>query len=273
MTSRERCGGQGDGTAGKAGAERNGDEWEAATLELGPAHTDDVYVVSFKASYALGGKGASDSEMQMYIAEILVRARLRGSEVQTGKAKEEEMHANSKNGVTTCTDSTTATTPCGKEALDHDVADKTLDKAAERALDEVTIYPASHFVTSEEQRTRVLADIRAELRARVRDLEDTGRVLEAERLLQRTTADLVAIETAGYCRGVENYARHLAGRKAGQTPESLLDYFPPDDWLLIVDESHISVPQVRVDPGQPFCNPHTSSLIPHPSTLTLHPST
>ena len=128
MTSRERCGGQGDGTAGKAGADRNGDEWEAATLELGPAHTDDVYVVSFKASYALGGKGASDSEMQMYIAEILVRARLRGSEVQTGKAKEEEMHANSKNGVTTCTDSTTATTPCGKEALDHDVADKTFYK-------------------------------------------------------------------------------------------------------------------------------------------------
>ena len=81
-------------------------------------------------------------------------------------------------------------------------------------------------------------------RTDVERISDFRQLLEAERLTQRTEGDLMQMETKGYCRGVENYARHLAGRAPGEPPDCLVDYFPRD-WLLIVDESHISVPQVR----------------------------
>lgn len=86
--------------------------------------------------------------------------------------------------------------------------------------------------------------IQAELEDRLKELEAEGKMLEAARLKQRTNYDLEMMEQAGYCSGVENYSRHLAGRKAGSAPWTLLDYFP-EDFLLIVDESHMSLPQIR----------------------------
>ena len=112
-------------------------------------------------------------------------------------------------------------------------------------LDRISIYPARHFVTPEEEVERACADIRSELTTRRRTTgEGRGKLLEAQRIDQRTRYDLELLQEVGYCNGVENYSRHLAGRQAGEPPECLIDYFP-DDWLLVIDESHVSVPQLR----------------------------
>jgi excinuclease ABC subunit B len=112
---------------------------------------------------------------------------------------------------------------------------------AERS--EVNVYPASHFVTPADKLAKAVVDIEAEMEDRLAELEAQGRALEAARLRQRTTFDLEMLRELGFCSGVENYSRHLAGRDAGSRPWTLLDYFPPD-WLLIVDESHMTIPQV-----------------------------
>src|SRR5512143_1711912 len=108
---------------------------------------------------------------------------------------------------------------------------------------DLNVYPATHFVTPADKMAVALGTIEAEMEERVGQLEAEGRVLEAARLRQRTTFDLEMMRELGYCTGVENYSRHLAGREAGSRPWTLLDYFPPD-WLLVVDESHMTIPQV-----------------------------
>src|SRR6186997_653489 len=108
---------------------------------------------------------------------------------------------------------------------------------------ETNIYPATHFVTPADKLKEAIVDIEAEMEVRVGELEAEGRALEGARLRQRTTFDLEMLRELGYCSGVENYSRHLARREAGSRPWTLLDYFPPD-WLLVVDESHMTVPQV-----------------------------
>ena len=108
----------------------------------------------------------------------------------------------------------------------------------------VAIYPASHFVTSEENIARAAVDIEAELEVQLKILKDDGKLLEAQRLEQRTRYDLEMIRELGFCKGIENYSRHLDGRAAGEPPWTLIDYFP-DDFLLVVDESHVSLPQVH----------------------------
>ena len=113
-----------------------------------------------------------------------------------------------------------------------------------RSLESVSIYPARHFVTPEEQLESACDAIEAELNQRLEDLEKGGKLLEAQRLEQRSRYDLEMLREVGYCNGVENYSRHLAGRKAGEPPECLVDYFPKD-WLLVIDESHVTVPQIR----------------------------
>jgi len=113
-----------------------------------------------------------------------------------------------------------------------------------QSLDAINIYPAKHFVTPKERLEGAIQAIRAELRERLDVLNGQGRLLEAQRLEQRTTYDLEMLEQVGYCNGVENYARHLAGRAAGTPPECLIDYFP-DDWLLVVDESHVTCSQLQ----------------------------
>jgi excinuclease ABC subunit B len=109
--------------------------------------------------------------------------------------------------------------------------------------DDVNVYPASHFVTPADKLAAAVVDIEAEMEVRVTELEAQGRALEAARLRQRTTFDVEMLRELGFCSGVENYSRHLARREAGSRPWTLLDYFPPD-WLLIVDESHMTIPQV-----------------------------
>ena len=113
-----------------------------------------------------------------------------------------------------------------------------------KSLEEINIYPAKHFVTPKERLEEAIKAIRLELRQRPDHLQGQGRLLEAQRLEQRTTYDLEMLEQVGYCNGVENYARHLAGRVAGTPPECLIDYFP-DDWLLVVDESHVTCSQLQ----------------------------
>ena len=110
--------------------------------------------------------------------------------------------------------------------------------------DRIDIYPARHFVTPREKLMEAIRDIEAELVERVKELEDKGRLLEAQRLRQRTNFDLEMMRETGSCAGIENYSRHLSRRPAGSRPWTLLDYFPPD-FLMFVDESHISIPQVH----------------------------
>ena len=108
----------------------------------------------------------------------------------------------------------------------------------------VDIYPARHFVTSQERMGHALVTIEEELGERLKELEAEGKILEAARLRQRTNFDLEMLRETGICSGIENYARHLSGRPPGSRPWTLLDYFP-DDFLLFVDESHVALPQVR----------------------------
>jgi len=111
-------------------------------------------------------------------------------------------------------------------------------------LDSVDIYPAKHFVTSEEKMVLAIKHIEEELEERLNELKQQGKLLEASRLEQRTNYDLEMLREAGYCAGIENYSRPLAGRPPGSSPWTLLDYFP-DDFLLFIDESHMTIPQLN----------------------------
>ena len=113
-----------------------------------------------------------------------------------------------------------------------------------QSLEGLNVYPARHFVTPEERLEQAIQNIEAELKDQLLVLEAEGKLLEAQRISQRTRYDLEMLREVGYCNGVENYSRHLAGRAAGEPPECLIDYFPKD-WLLVVDESHVTVPQLR----------------------------
>ncbi|WP_270584018.1 excinuclease ABC subunit UvrB [Bacillus smithii] len=108
----------------------------------------------------------------------------------------------------------------------------------------VAIFPASHFVTREEKMKMAIRNIEIELEERLKELRDQGKLLEAQRLEQRTRYDLEMMREMGFCSGIENYSRHLALRPPGSTPYTLLDYFP-DDFLIVVDESHVTLPQIR----------------------------
>ena len=108
----------------------------------------------------------------------------------------------------------------------------------------ISIFPASHFVTSEEKLKVALKTIKEELQDRLQYFKENNKLLEYQRLEQRTNYDLEMLEETGFCTGVENYSRHLAGRKEGETPTTLMDFFPKD-YLLVIDESHVTIPQVR----------------------------
>jgi excinuclease ABC subunit B len=117
-------------------------------------------------------------------------------------------------------------------------------KTSGRTYDRLAIYPRTHYVTPRERLMVAMENIRAELDERVAELRANDRLLEAQRLSQRTMFDLEMIAELGYCNGIENYSRHLSGREQGQPPPTLIDYFP-NDFLLVVDESHQTIPQVR----------------------------
>ena len=122
-----------------------------------------------------------------------------------------------------------------------------LDPVTGRVIEErevITIYPGSHFITPREKLERALRGIEAELEERLEYFRKNGKLLEAQRLEQRTRYDLEMIHELGYCSGIENYSRHLDGRAPGEPPATLLDYFP-EDFLLVIDESHQTIPQLR----------------------------
>ncbi len=111
-------------------------------------------------------------------------------------------------------------------------------------LEELIVFPATHYVAGDERMRRAIASIEVELGERLRELDQAGKLLEAQRLRMRTEHDLEMLAELGSCNGVENYSRHLDGRAPGEAPYTLLDYFP-DDWLLVIDESHVTVPQLH----------------------------
>ena len=112
-----------------------------------------------------------------------------------------------------------------------------------REEEEMYVFPASHYVAGAERMAKAITSIEDELRERLQTLESQGKLLEAQRLRMRTTYDLEMMEQMGFCNGIENYSRHIDGRAPGSAPNCLLDYFP-DDFLLIIDESHVTVPQI-----------------------------
>ncbi len=116
--------------------------------------------------------------------------------------------------------------------------------AVTRRLSKAAIYPASHYVADEVTLKSAVKSIKEELKERLMELKAMGKLVEAQRLEQRTMYDLEMMQEMGYCSGIENYSRHLTGRKKGEPPPTLLDYFP-DDFIIMIDESHVSVPQIR----------------------------
>jgi excinuclease ABC subunit B len=129
------------------------------------------------------------------------------------------------------------------DEIDRVTRINTVTGEVEAEINEMTIYPASHFVTPEDKVERAIKTIKAELEERLKELRSENRLVEAQRLEQRTRYDLEMLEQMGFCSGIENYARHLAGRESGSRPMALLDYFP-DDFMVIIDESHMTVPQI-----------------------------
>jgi excinuclease ABC subunit B len=111
-------------------------------------------------------------------------------------------------------------------------------------IHDLTLFPATHYVAGEERMKRAIVTIEEELQQRLKWFEDNGKMLEAQRLRMRTQYDLEMMQELGYCNGIENYSRHIDGRSAGEAPYTLLDYFP-DDYLLVIDESHVAVPQLH----------------------------
>ncbi|PIR98626.1 MAG: excinuclease ABC subunit B [Candidatus Colwellbacteria bacterium CG10_big_fil_rev_8_21_14_0_10_41_28] len=110
-------------------------------------------------------------------------------------------------------------------------------------VDEVNIAPAKHFITPDQDRERAVKAIKQELKEQLKKLEKEGKLIESERLERRTKGDVAMIREVGYCNGIENYSRHLSGREPGEAPSTLIDYFP-EDFLLFIDESHVTVPQI-----------------------------
>ncbi|MPN06534.1 UvrABC system protein B [bioreactor metagenome] len=115
----------------------------------------------------------------------------------------------------------------------------------EETVEVVTIYPSKIFVTTEEQINRGMKLIREELHDRLKYFNENGKYLEAQRLEQRTFFDLEMMKEVGYCSGIENYSMHLSGRSFGERPSCIFDFFPRDDYLLIIDESHVTIPQLH----------------------------
>ncbi len=125
-----------------------------------------------------------------------------------------------------------------------------ITRKIEKELNDIVIFPPKHFISSQPQINSAIKEIRAELKGRIKYFQENGLYLEAERLERRTRYDMEMLKSLGFCHGIENYSRHLAGKLAGEAPDTLLSYFPKDkegkpDYFLVMDESHIGLPQVR----------------------------
>ena len=111
-------------------------------------------------------------------------------------------------------------------------------------IERIMIYPATQYLTADGDDERIIKEIQRDMKIEVEAFEKKGKLLEAQRLKQRTEYDIEMIREIGYCKGIENYSRYLSGKKVGETPDTLLEYFP-DDFLIFIDESHITIPQIR----------------------------
>ena len=130
------------------------------------------------------------------------------------------------------------------DEVDRIVEVDTLTGEIVGAREHIILFPASHYVTPPEKMEKAIASIEEELDVRLKQFMADDKILEAQRLSQRTNFDIEMMRETGFCSGIENYSRHLSGREAGSTPHTLMDYFP-DDFLIMVDESHMTLPQVR----------------------------
>lgn len=110
--------------------------------------------------------------------------------------------------------------------------------------DHIAVFPASHYVTKKDKLERAIKHIEEELKDRVKEFKDEGKLIEAQRIYQRTKYDIEMLREVGFCQGIENYSRHISARKSGSRPYTLIDYFP-DDFLIVIDESHVTIPQIR----------------------------
>ena len=131
------------------------------------------------------------------------------------------------------------------DEIDRITEINTLTGEVKNTVNHVAIYPASHYVIGPEKLEKGIADIYAEMLDRVKYFQDKGKLIEAQRIKERTEYDMEMLRETGFCKGIENYSRVLAGRPPGSTPFTLLDFFEKDDFLLFVDESHVTIPQVR----------------------------
>ena len=135
-----------------------------------------------------------------------------------------------------------------------------------KEMDELTIYPATHYITTEEKMKQAIVQIKTDLEVRLKELRAENKLLEAQRLEQRTRYDLEMMEEMGFCQGIENYSRYLTGREPGEAPSCLLDYFP-DDFLLFIDESHVTIPQIRAMYG----GDHSRKINHYAATIRVGP--
>ena len=215
---------------------------------------DVVVVASVSCIYNIGSP-ESFNEMRIYVkkGKEMTRGQLSGHLIKIQYQRDELDFSSGKFRMRG--PFTDVMTPYSQNALRVEIAGKTIAHIYEihpitgnvvAELDEAWIYPAKHFVATEEDTQNALTQIEHDLQLRHAELIAQGKDMEAYRLKQRTEYDLEMIRQAGFCSGIENYSRYMDGRKAGERPQCLLDYFKRfDDFLLFVDESHVALPQVR----------------------------
>ena len=151
----------------------------------------------------------------------------------------------------------------------------TSHRAKQNVVKHVAIFPASHYIVSAEKKAAALEKIRAECDAQVKQFTAEGKLIEAQRIAQRTNYDIEMLNEVGMCKGIENYSAVLSGRAPGSMPTTLLDYFP-DDFLLFVDESHVTLPQVRAMYGGDYARKKkrwwSTASACRPLSITAHSS-
>ncbi len=215
------------------------------------ARQDVIIVASVSAIYGLGSPDMyRAATLPLTLGQSLSRDQLIASLTDMYYARSPAL----ARGTFTVVGSTIDVIPPGAEQvyrlrLSGDVvsAIEILDVVSRRILESpsgATIFPAKHFVVAPEEMQRALASIEQELTQRALELEESGKLLEADRLDRRTRHDLAMLRELGYCNGIENYSRHLTGRAAGEAPYTLIDYFPKG-FVTIIDESHVTIPQIR----------------------------
>ncbi len=219
---------------------------------------DVIIVASVSCIYGLGSPKDYESEnLKLSVGDKISRTDLAKSLV---RVHYERTNADLKSGTFRATGSVIEVIPpsgreiyalrTGGEGIEEIIELNAITREIVGERDTVFLFPAKHFITSKDAQKRATISIKEELTVRLKELIKVGKPLEAERLKRRTNYDLALMREVGYCSGIENYSRHLSGRRAGEPPDTLLSYFPRStssgqaDFLTIIDESHVTVPQI-----------------------------